>query len=248
MNFRHTSSDTRQAGFTLIELLVVIGIISILAAMLLPAVARGKEMGRRIACLNNLSQLSKSMMMYADENNGQFVSRVKPYWPTRLQPNYVDLKLLICPTDDPKAVPGRDPEDPDYAPRSYMVNGWNDWFYKALDGAGNSSNWVAYMNHQYPAGMPESAIPEPTDTIVFGEKINDYYHYHTDFFQGQGNDLDRIEYSRHSATTKNSGGSNFAFADGGARYLKYGHALTPFNLWAVTPEWRNSVATLPSSP
>ena len=229
-----------QRGFTLIELLVVIAIIGILAGMLLPVLGRGKESAKRIASVNNLRQLGLALNIYIDENEGKHPVRGLPKgWPETLRDGYKDLRILSCPSDGPE--PRTAIHDPNFpaasAPRSYIMNGWNDYFQEQM---GPSWNFSSISG----TALPEEAIQDPSETIVIGEKKTGSEHFYMDFLETQnGNDFEEVEHGRHHAGQ----GSNYAFADGSARYLRLWKSVVPLNLWAITGSWRtNTLAVAPN--
>jgi prepilin-type N-terminal cleavage/methylation domain-containing protein/prepilin-type processing-associated H-X9-DG protein len=233
-----------ETAFTLIELLVVIAIIAILAAMLLPVLARAKESGKRISCLNNLRQLSLAAQMYVSENQGTYPPRLyTDRWPDKFYDNYgKNLKLLLCPTETKTPISnGNSPSNnvADASPRSYFINGWNDYFYDTLSGDDFDN---IYMNGSYPIGLKENLIAHASDTIILGEKASVQGDFYMDLRENGGNDFSGIlEQQRHDG--KN--GSNYAFSDGSARYLKNHTALYPLNLWAIRDADRSNYAVVP---
>lgn len=100
----------KKKGFTLIELLVVIAIIAVLMGILMPALGRAREQGKRAVCMNHLRQLQMAWGMYADENNDSIVNgdageysgagagpQKNPYWVQRDYDavTYEEKKLAI---------------------------------------------------------------------------------------------------------------------------------------------------------
>ena len=208
-----------------------------LRSLLLPTLGRAKETARRISCVNNLRQLMLAVQIYADDFDGEYPSRIKPQWAFRLKPYYVDERLLQCPTDRPSPIV----IGTNTLAWSYIINACDDGFQVNLD-SNKRDDFI--LNYTYPHGLPEVAIREPSETIVFAEKETTRDQFHVDIYYDDH--LNKVEHGRHMTGSggSRSGRSVFAFADGSTRDLRYWQSVAPLNLFAVT-DWARKASALP---
>ncbi len=233
------NSETKK--FTLIELLVVIAIIAILAAMLLPALNKARENGKRISCLNQMKQLGVATLAYTGDfddylppyestNEYGFDYRLRSYLGLPDDARYVSqgakrYKICNCPSNQTKVSSG--------VPRSYSI-------------AWKPSSWQPTTTTAA-CGQKTSKIPAASTTLLYIEnwsasnKIGDRAGGALCYPLGFTSSVGGLYAELHDNKNK----SNYTFVDGHGKFLSYSET-TPYpypsygtrigGMWTIDPK------------
>ena len=229
-----------KKGFTLIELLVVIAIIAILAAILFPVFAQAREKARQTSCLSNLKQLGTACQLYVDDYDETFPKNYiigtaagdpnNPYdlwtfnqvwdannvgrsWGGCIFPYVKNMKLYVCPS----------------APKATGADAPFDWKYVTGDNyIGNSSYYFSYYMQTHP---DLASLQNPSAQAAFYDSGYTRGFWAVYPIANSGDSIATITWNWAGTTMPDAGvgssklhngGGNFCFADGHAKYLKYG--------------------------
>ena len=202
-----------RSAFTLIELLVVIAIIAILAAILFPVFSQAREKARQTSCLSNEKQIGLAIVQYLQDHDETYMSAdhdaATPYtWFDPLQPYLKSRDVFRCPSLDKNDETGLPPTSPLLA--------------------GGGKEYTAYIiNGLFSHATPDAVFKTPAEQIIVAEREKnvDAFDYHA-WTEEHDPSLPPEEWEQdHIAKTRHTGGANYLFADGHAKWFRFEQTL-----------------------
>jgi len=195
--------------FTLLELLVVVGIIGLLAALLLPALARARERSRAIKCLGNVKQIGVVFAMYTDDYDDYFPPHDE--WWTAISYLVRTRKLFDCPsvkdttfdTFVVDAPPGTATKSLQYGLNEFPRDGTPATYGATATGPAPGNEAFASRCRHMMGSM-----------IILGDSAgHPSDHNHASWITDDSDHL-----GKHAASSRHSNGANLLFLDGSARW------------------------------
>jgi prepilin-type N-terminal cleavage/methylation domain-containing protein/prepilin-type processing-associated H-X9-DG protein len=216
-------------AFSLVELLVTMAIMSVLTAILLPAVQSMRSRIKVMGCMNNLRQIGAAMNMYASENNGRYPMPYNGHtdsgdWRNRADV-YLGTRSHRIKTQSTSYVK--------YETLSREMGSNPIWFCKAAAKIPDDETvWkLHYALNQYATARSSgsdlwdlrvSAVPNSARTILVSESNGDQiYRFGRPIeYTGQVNSSRRVSHYANKGSGTSAYGSNYLFCDGHVEYLK----------------------------
>ena len=229
----------KTKGFTLIELLVVIAVIGLLLAVMMPALNKARDLGKRLICAANLRTMGLGLKLYADAHDDWYVPCIE-----RIDLDYESTWTYWPENQDFRKVVGYKDMQSDYenwnAPKEYLcpsdkvsnkefidyINNWNNYLsygYNITDWFHPNSNW---FNMSY-TGHKSTFIKNPSGEMIWGES-NDWWFWwrgadYTIGWDVLGHDtISPYQEAGCNGPTlyRHNEGANYTFYDGHVDYMK----------------------------